>query len=116
MADRHEQLPDVDNEWQREKARDAAKSVPDEDIPEGWQLQERFPEPEKNINHNRLLKIITVEGGLALSDLCWIWHLDERQDERLQFPLRQLLKGRKIRLLSGYSKRNHQLGQFYEKM
>lgn len=110
MAERHESLPELPEIDHR-----TTKRPKDED--DAFLLDEgvQFPKSVDPVNQWRLLKVIKAKGvnGYALSDLRWLFQVDDPQSPLLQKPLQQLLKARRIRKYIGVGKRTECVGVCY---
>jgi hypothetical protein len=91
----------------------------EEELPQGesdtLDFDNPFPTPKASINQWRLLKFISMKGsrGLALSDMRHLWSLPDTTDDRLQYPLGQLIRAGRIKAMLGSSERTGGIGTVY---
>lgn len=105
MAERHEELPELTN---------TPRSVREETKKYTELTTSQMSKPTEPVNQWKLLKLIEErKNGMALSDIRWMFQLEDPQDPLIQKPLQSLIKGKKIHGAIGRSERTEKVGVVY---
>lgn len=110
MDPRYEKLPELGPNSPKRSPREP-DPVPEVETVELWGTQQ--PIPDAAVSQWKLQKLIIEAKGLALGDLCWLFQIEDRDDERIWFGLNQLLRAGRIREIIGTSRKTGQMGKIF---